>query len=76
MKDFSIDLAGMILLEDCNVTLAYGRCYGLIGKNGSGKSTFLKYMAAKVIPGVPWYLQILHISQEIPGGDKTALQVR
>lgn len=74
MKDFSIDLAGMILLEDCNVVLAYGRCYGLIGKNGSGKSTFLKYMAAKAIPGVPWYLQILHISQEIPGGAKTALQ--
>jgi hypothetical protein len=46
----------------------------LIGRNGSGKTTFLKYLAAKQIPGIPWYIQILHISQEINGGDRSALQ--
>jgi len=73
MPDVSIDLAGMQLLEDTAVTLAFGRTYGLIGRNGSGKSTFLKFLASKNLEGIPWYLQILHISQEIPGGDTSAL---
>lgn len=46
----------------------YGHKYGLIGRNGVGKTTFLKYLASKSIPGIPWYLQILHIEQEVRGG--------
>jgi len=73
LKDINIDLGGLVLLEDTNLTLAYGRRYGLIGKNGSGKTTFLKHVAAKALDGIPWYLQILHISQEISGDNASAL---
>eukprot|EP00729_Bicosta_minor_P010107 gene10107-14007_t len=74
MPDISIDLGGIVLFEDAQLTLVYGRRYGLIGRNGSGKTTFLKYLAAKEIPGIPWYIQILHISQEIHGGHRSAMQ--
>ena len=45
MRNFSIDLAGLTILEDANLTLVYGRHYGLIGRNGSGKSTLLRVIA-------------------------------
>ena len=37
MPDISIDLGGIVLFEDAQLTLVYGRRYGLIGRNGSGK---------------------------------------
>eukprot|EP00039_Didymoeca_costata_P005566 m.82564 g.82564 ORF g.82564 m.82564 type:complete len:768 (-) comp12875_c0_seq1:39-2342(-) len=74
LEDVNVDLAGISLIEDANLTLVYGRRYGLIGRNGSGKTTFLKFLASKMFEGVPWYVQILHIAQEITGNDKSALQ--
>jgi len=38
------------LFKDVNVTFTPGNCYGLIGANGSGKSTFLKVMAGEIEP--------------------------
>ncbi len=39
---------GKKLFEDVNVKFTPGNCYGLIGANGAGKSTFLKILAGKV----------------------------
>ncbi|EGD73389.1 P-glycoprotein [Salpingoeca rosetta] len=75
MKSINIDLAGMHILADTDLTLVYGRRYGLIGRNGIGKTTFLKHLSAKVLDGVPWYLQILHIEQEVAETSKTPLQM-
>ena len=75
LRDITVDLGGMVLLDDANLTLVYGRRYGLIGRNGSGKTTFLKFLAAKQFgEQVPWYVQILHIAQEIQGEERSALQ--
>eukprot|EP00053_Salpingoeca_punica_P013269 m.119637 g.119637 ORF g.119637 m.119637 type:complete len:746 (+) comp16157_c1_seq1:131-2368(+) len=74
LKDVTIDLGGLPILENANLTLAYGRHYGLVGRNGVGKTTFLKYFSSKTIPGIPWYLQVLHIEQEIEGNELTALE--
>jgi len=38
------------LFEDVNIVFSPGNCYGLIGANGSGKSTFLKIMAGEIEP--------------------------
>ena len=45
--------------------LAYGRRYGLIGRNGTGKTTFLRALAAHQIKGIPPTCQILHVEQEV-----------
>ena len=36
------------LFEDVNIKFTPGNCYGLIGANGAGKSTFLKIMSGEV----------------------------
>ena len=36
------------LFEDVNIKFTEGNCYGLIGANGSGKSTFLKILSAQL----------------------------
>src|SRR5690625_4898869 len=38
------------LFEDVNLKFTNGNCYGLIGANGAGKSTFLKILSGEVEP--------------------------
>jgi ATPase subunit of ABC transporter with duplicated ATPase domains len=45
--------------------LAFGRRYGLIGRNGTGKTTLLRAMAGHQIKGIPANCQILHVEQEV-----------
>lgn len=72
LENFSISNGGAELVENASLTLAYGRRYGLIGRNGTGKSTFLRAFAAKQIDGIPGNIQILHVEQEVAGDDVSA----
>ncbi|GER43675.1 ABC transporter F family member 3 [Striga asiatica] len=74
MENFTISVGGRDLIVDGSVTLSYGRHYGLVGRNGTGKTTFLRYMALHAIEGIPKNCQILHVEQEVVGDDTTALQ--
>ena len=38
------------LFEDVNIKFVEGNCYGLIGANGAGKSTFLKILSGQLEP--------------------------
>lgn len=44
----SLTFGGQKLFEDVNLKFTPGNCYGLIGANGSGKSTFLKLLAGDI----------------------------
>ena len=37
-----------VLFEDVNIKFVAGNCYGLIGANGAGKSTFLKVLSGEI----------------------------
>ena len=39
-----------VLFEDVNIKFSKGNCYGLIGANGAGKSTFLKILSGEIEP--------------------------
>lgn len=54
--------------------MIYSNISGLVGRNGIGKTTFLKHLAAHAFPGIPKHLQILHIEQEIEGTTTSVLQ--
>lgn len=38
------------LFEDVNIKFTDGNCYGIIGANGAGKSTFLKILSGEIEP--------------------------
>ena len=39
-----------VIFKDVNIKFTRGNCYGLIGANGAGKSTFLKILAGEIEP--------------------------
>ena len=47
-NNVSLTFGGQKLFEDVNIKFTPGNCYGLIGANGSGKSTFLKLLAGDI----------------------------
>ena len=50
VTDLSLTLSGKTLYEDVNLKFTPGNCYGVIGANGAGKSTFLKLLEGKIEP--------------------------
>ena len=49
-SNISLRFGGKKLFEDVNVKFTPGNCYGLIGANGAGKTTFLKILAGEIEP--------------------------
>ncbi|KAJ0966724.1 hypothetical protein J5N97_023641 [Dioscorea zingiberensis] len=74
MENFNISVGGRDLITDASVTLSFGRHYGLVGRNGTGKTSFLRHMAMHAIDGIPRNCQILHVEQEVAGDNTSALQ--
>mmetsp|Transcript_30482 Transcript_30482/g.73134 ORF Transcript_30482/g.73134 Transcript_30482/m.73134 type:complete len:749 (-) Transcript_30482:30-2276(-) len=56
---------GQPLLEDAACRLVWGRRYGLIGRNGMGKSTLLRALAARRVGEVPVNVTVHYVSQEV-----------
>jgi len=48
VTDVSLQFADKKLFEDVNLKFNAGNCYGLIGANGAGKSTFLKVLSGEI----------------------------
>ncbi len=65
--------ASRCLLQGAELSLAFGRRYGLIGRNGLGKTTLLKMLASRNLR-VPSHISILHVEQEVAGDETSALQ--
>lgn len=49
-SNVSLRFGGKKLFEDVNVKFTPGNCYGLIGANGAGKTTFLKVLSKEIEP--------------------------
>src|SRR5690625_1797099 len=48
VTDVSLRFGDRKLFEDVNIKFTPGNCYGLIGANGAGKSTFLKILSGEM----------------------------
>ena len=46
----TLRLGKRALFEEVNIKFTEGNCYGLIGANGAGKSTFLKILSGQIEP--------------------------
>ena len=50
VSNLSVQFGKRVLFDEVNVTFTQGNCYGIIGANGAGKSTFLKILSVKQEP--------------------------
>ena len=50
VSNLSVQFGKRVLFDEVNTTFNQGNCYGIIGANGAGKSTFLKIIAGKQDP--------------------------
>ncbi|KAF7367411.1 Protein gcn20 [Mycena sanguinolenta] len=72
LPSIDVSFASNRILSGASLTLAYGRRYGLIGRNGVGKSTLLRHIAMREVP-IPAHITILFVEQEIIGDDTSAI---
>uniref|UniRef100_A0A8C7K3T6 ATP binding cassette subfamily F member 3 n=1 Tax=Oncorhynchus kisutch TaxID=8019 RepID=A0A8C7K3T6_ONCKI len=73
IENFDVSFGERSLLQGAELSLSTGRRYGLIGRNGLGKTTLLKMLASRSLR-VPAHITILHVEQEVAGDDTGALQ--
>lgn len=50
VSNLSIQFGKRVLFDEVNVSFTQGNCYGIIGANGAGKSTFLKALSKQLDP--------------------------
>lgn len=50
VSNLSVQFGKRVLFDEVNTKFTHGNCYGIIGANGAGKSTFLKILAGDIEP--------------------------
>jgi len=72
IENFDICYGEKVLIQGADVTLAFGRRYGFVGRNGLGKTTVLKMISTKQL-FIPSHITVLHVEQEVVGDDTRAI---
>jgi ATP-binding cassette subfamily F protein 3 len=79
LENITVRIAGRTLIENLSLTLNEGHRYGLVGRNGTGKSTFFKVLLKTLHADagrleIPARITIGHVAQEAPSGPTTPLE--
>ncbi|XP_078696551.1 ATP-binding cassette sub-family F member 3-like [Branchiostoma floridae x Branchiostoma belcheri] len=72
VENLDVAFGDKVLLQNADLHLAEGRRYGLVGRNGIGKTTLLKMLSSGELR-IPSHLSVLHVEQEVVGDDTTAV---
>ncbi|CAI5451952.1 unnamed protein product [Caenorhabditis angaria] len=72
IENFDIAAQGKLLFDKADLTIVYGRRYGLVGPNGMGKTTLLKHIAARKL-AIPSHIDLLYCEQEIQVDSTSAI---
>ena len=71
VSNLTVTFHGSPLIEEAELSLNYGNRYGYLGRNGCGKTTFMKVIGARAIP-IAEGIDIYHHKEEIEASDMTA----
>jgi ATP-binding cassette subfamily F protein 2 len=72
IDSYTLSFHGRLLIENAEISLNYGQRYGLLGENGSGKSTFLQSIAERDI-AIPDHIDIYLVRGEAEPSDVNAV---
>ncbi|GIY09530.1 ATP-binding cassette sub-family F member 3 [Caerostris darwini] len=72
IENFDISFGDKTLLTGADLTLVFGRRYGMVGRNGIGKSTLLKMISSGQLK-ISNHISVLHVEQEVVGNEVIAL---
>lgn len=72
IENFDVAFGSKVLLENAELHVAAGRRYGLVGRNGVGKTTLLKMISSGNLY-IPSHFRVLHVEQEVVGDDTLAI---
>ena len=79
LNDVTLRLGGRLLLEQASVHLPAGQRIGLVGANGSGKTSLLRLIRGELSPDagevrLRRHARVDWVAQEAPGGERTPRQ--
>lgn len=79
LDDITIRIAGRLLIENAGVRIPTGKRVGLVGPNGTGKTTLLRAILGEQTMesgdvSIPRGAKIGTVAQEAPGGDRPAIE--
>ncbi len=79
INDLTYRIEGRLLFENATAGIPDGHKVGLVGRNGTGKTTLLRLIAREISPDAgtisfPKNATLAHVSQEAPGGAETLLE--
>ena len=73
LSNITIIVGGKTLLDQASLKLAFGRKYGLVGRNGIGKTTLLNHLSRHMFEDFPPQVHVLHVEQEIAPDNKAVI---
>jgi ATP-binding cassette subfamily F protein 3 len=79
LENISVSFGAKTLFEEASFSIGYGEKIGLIGRNGTGKSTFFKLLLGKIEADsgnveIPSYYTVGHLEQHIHFTHKTVME--
>ncbi|XP_055908027.1 ATP-binding cassette sub-family F member 3 [Eupeodes corollae] len=72
IENFDLAFGDKVLLQNADILLSFGRRYGLVGRNGLGKTTLLRMISDRQL-AIPSHISVLHVEQEVVGDDTPAV---
>lgn len=80
LNHLSFRIEGRLLIDDANLAVPSGHKVGLVGRNGTGKTTLLKLISGEISLdegeiGLPKNHQIGHVAQEAPAGPEPLIEI-
>ncbi|MCB1429140.1 MAG: ABC-F family ATP-binding cassette domain-containing protein, partial [Nitratireductor sp.] len=80
ISDLTIRIAGRLLIEAATVTVPTGAKAGLVGRNGTGKTTLYRAITGDLTPDtgtvtIPKGLKIGQVAQEAPGTEESLIDI-
>ncbi len=79
INELTFRIEGRLILDHASATIPYGHKVGLVGRNGTGKTTLLKLILSELSPEsgtieIARGMKLGHVAQEAPGGDTSIVE--